>query len=78
MGISSHDLSIISAENLLVSTDCCREVVIKWLEGNCAATDYPVEGTWKGVIDLLEDLKYTKLAKDLETVLEASKVMQVI
>ncbi len=46
--------------------DRCQEVFHVWLSNEEEATSYP--STWEGLIELLEDMELSALAKEIQTV----------
>lgn len=72
LGIAPTEVEIISKRYPNEPVDCCREAFNKWLEGGGSQTDYKT--TWSGVIELLEDLLYGQVAKNLTTALEANEI----
>ena len=60
----SHHIRRIQRDNPHSSEDCCRAVFMDWLEGTGRQ---PI--TWKVVVDAISEAGFTRVAKDLKSVL---------
>ena len=59
-----HTLDIIGKNHSLDSTECCTEMMKKWLEGMGRQP-----ATWATLIELLKDAEYNDLAHQVEDML---------
>ena len=66
MGVSACRLEAIEKNRREVK-ECCRDVFHDWLEQE-GGRNYPV--TWQGLCELLEDLEFSALAKQVQQLLQ--------
>ena len=64
MGVSACLLDAIEENR---RGECCRDVFCDWLEQE-GGGNYPV--TWQGLCELLEDLEFSALAKQVQQLLQ--------
>ena len=65
LGIKPAQLAGISKQYMENATDCCRDVLGRWLDN--PPSDYPV--TWDGLVELLRDVQLSQVADELESAL---------
>ena len=67
MGVSACRLEATEENRRGKVKECCRDVFCDWLEQE-GGGNYPV--TWQGVCELLEDLEFSALAKQVQQLLQ--------
>ena len=67
MGVSACRLEAIEKNRRDEVKECCRDVFHDWLEQE-GGRNYPV--TWQGLCELLEDLEFSALAKQVQQLLQ--------
>ena len=64
LGMNQHRVRIIKKDHSHSAEECCRTLLDHWLYDVHGAYSY--ERSWKGMCDLLNDIKQGKVAKQLQ------------
>lgn len=70
LGLHPSDLKRFDRDHSGRCEDCCRDIFTEWLEENIDNSNYSVD--WNGLLELLEDCKFSALAEELRSILEIS------
>ena len=68
LGCDPHYLKALHQKHQGDPEDTCRDIFCEWLEVGAFQTNY--EMSWEGVMELLDDLDYTVLVRDLKEALQ--------
>ena len=71
LGMNHYRVDIITRDHGRSSEDCCRALIDHWLYDVRGVYSY--ERSWKGMCDLLNDMKLCKVAKQLQKFLSKEK-----